>query len=100
MKAGRGQYPEPETGDAGAAAFLHGPGGLFPTDIPTQTLGGLREDQGPTTLMDTALRESLTVLRLSGMLETLDARLAQAHGGELGHLDFPPGPVSGRNHPP
>ncbi|MFF9206675.1 ATP-binding protein [Streptomyces sp. NPDC014986] len=22
------------------------------------------------------------------MLETLDARLAQAHGGELGHLDF------------
>ncbi|MFI7359944.1 ATP-binding protein [Streptomyces avidinii] len=27
-------------------------------------------------------------MRLSGMLETLDARLAQAHGGELGHLDF------------
>ncbi|XIJ51432.1 hypothetical protein ACF9IK_00480 [Kitasatospora hibisci] len=27
-------------------------------------------------------------LRLSGMLETIDARLAQAHGGELGHLDF------------
>ena len=39
-------------------------------------------------VMDTALRESLKVLRLSGMLETLDARLAQAHGGELGHLDF------------
>ena len=34
------------TGDAGAAAFLHGPEGLFPTDIPTQTLGALREDQG------------------------------------------------------
>ncbi|MFE4337304.1 hypothetical protein ACFRQM_50890 [Streptomyces sp. NPDC056831] len=39
-------------------------------------------------VMDTALRESLKFLRLSGMLETLDARLAQAHGGELGHLDF------------
>ncbi|MFK0025082.1 ATP-binding protein [Streptomyces sp. NPDC090798] len=40
------------------------------------------------TVMDTALRESLKSLRLSGMLETLDGRLAQAHGGELGHLDF------------
>ena len=39
-------------------------------------------------VMDTALRESLKALRLSGMLEILDARLAQAHGGELGHLDF------------
>ncbi|MFF2147780.1 ATP-binding protein [Kitasatospora sp. NPDC058190] len=39
-------------------------------------------------VLDTALRESLKSLRLSGMLETLDARLAQAHGGELGHLDF------------
>ena len=39
-------------------------------------------------VMDTALREFLKSLRLSGMLETLDARLAQAHGGELGHLDF------------
>lgn len=39
-------------------------------------------------VMDSALRESLKSLRLSGLLETLDARLAQAHGGELGHLDF------------
>ncbi|WP_329331959.1 ATP-binding protein [Streptomyces sp. NBC_01456] len=39
-------------------------------------------------VMDTALRESLKAQRLSGMLETLDARLAQAHGGEFGHLDF------------
>ncbi|GAA2001253.1 IS21-like element helper ATPase IstB [Catenulispora subtropica] len=38
--------------------------------------------------IDNALRESLKVLRLSGMLETLDARLLQAHGGELGHLEF------------
>lgn len=40
------------------------------------------------TVMDTALRESIKTLRLSGMLETLDDRLARAHGGELGHLDF------------
>lgn len=33
---------------------------------------------------DTALRDPLKTLRLSGMLETLDARLAQAHGGEVG----------------
>jgi DNA replication protein DnaC len=39
-------------------------------------------------VMTTALRESLKTLRLSGMLETLDARLTQAQGGELGHLDF------------
>ncbi|MFE8950673.1 IS21-like element helper ATPase IstB [Streptomyces sp. NPDC007856] len=39
-------------------------------------------------VMDTALRASLKALRLSEMLETLDARLLQAHGGELGHLDF------------
>ena len=35
-----------------------------------------------------ALAASLRDLELSGMLDTLDARLAQAHAGELGHLDF------------
>jgi DNA replication protein DnaC len=35
-----------------------------------------------------ALAASLRDLKLSGMLATLDARLAQAHAGELGHLDF------------
>ncbi|MFF7791279.1 ATP-binding protein [Streptomyces sp. NPDC007991] len=39
-------------------------------------------------VMTTALRESLKTLRLSGMLETLDARLTQAQKGELGHVDF------------
>jgi IstB-like ATP binding protein len=34
------------------------------------------------------LHQSLRALKLSGMLETLAARLAQARGGELGHLDF------------
>jgi DNA replication protein DnaC len=35
-----------------------------------------------------ALAAALRHLKLSGMLDTLDARLAQAHAGELGHLDF------------
>ena len=35
-----------------------------------------------------ALAAALRTLKLSGMLATLDARLAQAHAGELGHLDF------------
>jgi len=34
--------------------------------------------------LDTALR----ALKLSGMLDTLDARLAQAHAGDLGHIEF------------
>ena len=40
------------------------------------------------TVIDTALRDSLRTLKLSGMLHTLDARLAQARAGDLGHLDF------------
>ena len=40
------------------------------------------------TVVDTALRQALRTLKLSGMLETLDARLTQARAGELGHLDF------------
>jgi DNA replication protein DnaC len=35
-----------------------------------------------------ALGAALRELKLSGMLDTLDARLAQARAGELGHLDF------------
>lgn len=34
------------------------------------------------------LEASLGALRLSGMLDTLDARLGQAQAGELGHLEF------------
>jgi DNA replication protein DnaC len=34
------------------------------------------------------LEASLATLRLSGMLDTLDARLGQAQAGELGHLEF------------
>jgi DNA replication protein DnaC len=39
-------------------------------------------------VVDTALHDSLRALKLSGMLHTLDARLAQARAGELGHLEF------------
>ena len=34
------------------------------------------------------LDQVLRALRLSGMLDTLDARLAQARAGDLGHLEF------------
>ena len=34
------------------------------------------------------LEPTLRALGLSGMLDTLQARLAQAHAGELGHLEF------------
>ncbi|HEY6274915.1 MAG TPA: IS21-like element helper ATPase IstB [Streptosporangiaceae bacterium] len=39
-------------------------------------------------VLEPALHDSLRALKLSGMLATLDARLAQAAAGELGHLDF------------
>ncbi|TFE27627.1 ATP-binding protein [Frankia sp. B2] len=35
-----------------------------------------------------ALQTTLRALKLSGMLDTLDARLAQAAAGQLGHLEF------------
>jgi DNA replication protein DnaC len=34
------------------------------------------------------LNDALRTLRLSGMADTLEARLAQARAGELGHLEF------------
>nr|WP_051450447.1 ATP-binding protein [Actinospica robiniae] len=39
------------------------------------------------TVLRPGLADSLNTLKLSGMLETLDARLAKAHGGDLGHLE-------------
>src|SRR5215472_478957 len=35
-----------------------------------------------------ALAQALRALKLSGMLETLDARLAATRAGDLGHLEF------------
>ncbi|MFE3454901.1 ATP-binding protein [Nonomuraea sp. NPDC059194] len=35
-----------------------------------------------------ALDKALRTLKLGGMLDTLEARLAQARAGELGHIDF------------
>jgi DNA replication protein DnaC len=40
------------------------------------------------TIISTALNDSLRALKLGGMLHTLDARLAQARAGELGHLEL------------
>ena len=40
------------------------------------------------TIIAAALNDSLRALKLGGMLHTLDARLAQAQAGELGHLEF------------
>jgi DNA replication protein DnaC len=34
------------------------------------------------------LERTLRTLKLGGMLDTLEARLSQAHAGELGHLEF------------
>jgi DNA replication protein DnaC len=39
-------------------------------------------------IVDVALEQALRTLRLSGMLHTLEARLAQARAGELGHVEF------------
>jgi DNA replication protein DnaC len=39
-------------------------------------------------VVEPALHQCLRTLKLSGMLDTLDARLAQARAGELGHLEF------------
>ena len=39
-------------------------------------------------ILDPALRNALRTLKLTGMLDTLDARLAQTRDGTLGHLAF------------
>jgi DNA replication protein DnaC len=42
-----------------------------------------------TTVIETgALDKALRKLKLSGMLDTIEARLAQARAGELGHIEF------------
>ncbi|BBY59832.1 putative ATP-binding protein in insertion sequence [Mycolicibacterium sarraceniae] len=40
------------------------------------------------TIHDPSLRAALKTLKLTGMLDTLDARLAQTRDGKLGHLEF------------
>jgi DNA replication protein DnaC len=39
-------------------------------------------------IIEPALNQALRTLKLSGMLETLEARLAQARAGELGQIEF------------
>ena len=51
--------------------------------------GGSPGTSIPPAIVDTnALTRALHTLKLGGMLQTLDARLAQARAGELGHLEF------------
>ena len=40
------------------------------------------------TVLTPTLHDTLRALKLTGMLDTLDARVAQARTGALGHLDF------------
>ena len=40
------------------------------------------------TILDPSLRDALRTLKLTGMLQTLDARLTQTRDGTLGHLEF------------
>jgi DNA replication protein DnaC len=39
-------------------------------------------------IVEPALNQALRTLKMSGMLETLEARLTQARAGELGHIEF------------
>lgn len=39
-------------------------------------------------IVESALHDALRALKLSGMLNTLEARLAQARAGELRHIEF------------
>lgn len=39
-------------------------------------------------VLEPALHEALKSLKMTGMLATLDERVAQARGGQLGHLEF------------
>lgn len=39
-------------------------------------------------IVDVALEQALRTLKLSGMLQTLESRLAQARAGDLGHVEF------------
>jgi hypothetical protein len=40
-----------------------------------------------TAVLDTGLRDALRALKLTGILTTLDERLAQARDGRLGHVE-------------
>ncbi|WP_201295351.1 MULTISPECIES: hypothetical protein [Nocardia] len=39
-------------------------------------------------IIDVALEQALRTLKLSGMLQTLESRLARARAGDLGHIEF------------
>ena len=55
---------------------------------PTSTPSSAAPINSAPIIDNNALTASLRALKLGGMLQTLDARLAQARAGELGHLEF------------
>ena len=83
---------------AAAGAFLRGPDQFstgyrhhrltshLDNPIPAQTYPS--KETHNMSICDPALRNALRTLKLSGMLDTLDARLAQTRYGGLGHLQF------------
>ena len=58
--------------------------------MPLLTTNGERNTKTTTTtpIETGALDKALRTLKLSGMLATIEARLAQARAGELGHIEF------------
>jgi hypothetical protein len=54
----------------------------------TRSTGSTGQPVGPSMLLGDGLHEALKALKLTGMLSTLDDRLAQARAGDLGHLEF------------
>ncbi|MFD3355743.1 hypothetical protein [Streptomyces fradiae] len=68
--AGTETDPEPETDDAGAAAFLHGPEGLFAASSPRIRLSQVRSARPPTNSARTRLSVSIGRLNIP-MLRSL-----------------------------
>ena len=83
--------PAGATGAAGGTGPAD-PGWITADGTSPGTRAHLHRDRGNTmttaTVTDRSAWPRAAHLKLSGMLATLDARLAQAHAGELGHLDF------------
>src|SRR5690606_7274447 len=74
----------------GEAAALRVPG-RTPADPPSLRVrrGGRRQPaEGGLEVMKDSLRDQLRALRLSGLTETLDVRLHEAHGARLAHDEF------------
>jgi len=89
-------WPPPSPGpDPRAAPGPGSPAGSASPARPRRNATGIshhsetRVDTMTTTTIETgALDKALRTLKLSGMLDTIEARLGQARAGELGHIEF------------